>query len=240
MFPIDVYSLVDSPSAHAALQRWQQAGHIVKHYLHSTTDLPEIPNSAHANVLVLCPKFDSSALSLLNDVLEHFPDPITRPYIVLLTQRFRLSHRVDALALGADWTIELDGSDALIDSRFEAMLRRRRGFSKNPALTFPPYTLHPKKSAVEYMGKSITLSARDYCLAELFFTYRGKTLSRKTLLRIIWNIRELKSHRRVDAKVSLLRRQLELDSSYQWELRAARTGGGYVLIPNIESKQALR
>ena len=142
---------------------------------------------------------------------------------------------VTALRMGADRFITTDSSVTIFDARLKAVLRRIKpdqGFQH-----FPPYRMNQMTREVVFEDQRIQLTPREFRIAQYLFENRDQVLSREALLRDIWELPDLKYKRRVDTKMSHVRRKMRLDGSYGWQLKFPR-GKGYQLNRDVENVPA--
>jgi len=133
---------------------------------------------------------------------------------------------VAALKTGADRYITCDSTIKIFDAQIKAVMRRIRpdqGFQH-----FPPYMMNQMTREVIFDDQRIQLTPREFRIAQYLFENRDQVLSREALLRDIWELPDLKYKRRVDTKMSHVRRKMCLDGSYGWQLKFPR-GQGYQL-----------
>jgi len=133
---------------------------------------------------------------------------------------------VTALKTGADRYLTSDSTIKVFDAQIKAVMRRIRpdqGFQH-----FPPYMMNQMTREVIFDDRRIQLTPREFRIAQYLFENRDQVLSREALLRDIWELPDLKYKRRVDTKMSHVRRKMCLDGSYGWQLRFPR-GQGYQL-----------
>lgn len=139
---------------------------------------------------------------------------------------------VTALRMGADRFITIDNSLNIFDARMKAVLRRIKpdqGFQH-----FPPYHMNQMTREVMFDDQRIQLTPREFRIAQYLFENCDQVLSREALLRDIWELPDLKYKRRVDTKMSHVRRKMCLDGSYGWQLKFPR-GKGYQLNREVET-----
>lgn len=142
---------------------------------------------------------------------------------------------VAALQTGADQFINMEFSVKVVDELIKALLRRigsEYGFQ-----LFPPYCINQMTREVIFADQRIQLTPREFRIVQYLFDNNDQVLSREALLRDIWELPNLEHPRRVDTKMSHVRKKICLDGSYGWELQYPR-GMGYKLISDAEIKPA--
>jgi len=149
---------------------------------------------------------------------------ITR--LVVLADNNPENDVVAALRIGADRYLTCDATIKVFDAQIKAVMRRIKpdqGFQH-----FPPYMMNQMTREVIFDDQRIQLTPREFRIAQYLFENRDQVLSREALLRDIWELPDLKYKRRVDTKMSHVRRKMCLDGSYGWQLKFPR-GQGYQL-----------
>lgn len=221
-------ALLDHEACQAQLRLWRSAEKIQYRACYSYESLlHHLECEDWPLVIVDVPSI--SGMGQLSELSRQLIATDRRSQIVLLLPGYCVRERSRALAQGADWVIELDGGEALINARLDAVIRRYCSLFTESAVNWPPYHLFRESLEVQYLDHTVKLSQLDFRLLEYLFSSPGKAHSRTSLLRNVWNLHSPENERRVDTKISQLRTRLNLNGQCGWELRYNRCDGGYVL-----------
>ncbi|MEB3359193.1 MAG: response regulator transcription factor [Synechococcales bacterium] len=149
---------------------------------------------------------------------EQFP-------ILVLTVIQDVQEKVAALEAGADDYVTKPFSPEELIARVRVRLRERR--SPNPSetvvLQVGNLILDLRQRSVQYQGKPIELSTREFTLLEMFVRQPGRVWSRQELLDQVWGYDYDPGSNIVDVYVGYLRRKLN-----KGLLKTVR-GAGYCL-----------
>ena len=164
------------------------------------------------------------------EVLRELRQSDRRLPVVILTARDSVGDTVAGLEGGADDYIPKP-------FRFEELLARVRARLRDePAAE--PVTLEAADAVLDLRtrqvnvdGKDVSLSAREFALAELFFRHPGQVLSRQQLLSHVWGYGFEPGSNVVDVYVGYLRKKVGKDRitsirgmGYRLEKLEARSG----------------
>ena len=144
------------------------------------------------------------------DVLRALRQAGTRIPIVILTARNSVGEVVAGLEGGADDYITKP-------FRFEELLARVRvrlrpePSADTGVLVADDAELDLRTRQVAVGGKTVSLSAREFALAEMFFRHPGQVLSREQILSHVWGYDFDPGSNVVDVYVGYLRRKLGRD-----------------------------
>lgn len=153
--------------------------------------------------------------------------------ILMLTAKGEEVDKVVGLKLGADdYVLKPFGVHELL-ARVEALLRRSR--SAGPLMAAPELPplfrlgaaeIDRRKFTAAVEGRTVSLTAREMKLAELFAAHPGEVLTRDALLNAGWGVDYFGTTRTLDQHVAQLRKKVE---SIPEEPRAIMTvhGVGY-------------
>jgi two-component system response regulator MprA len=107
--------------------------------------------------------------------------------VIMLTARGDLDDRVRGLDLGADDYIAKPFHFAELLARVRAQLRRAGVTrSDDPTLHYDDLELDPRTREVRRAGASVTLTAREFELLELFMRHPRQVLSKEAILDRLW------------------------------------------------------
>jgi DNA-binding response OmpR family regulator len=141
------------------------------------------------------------------EVLHALRDEGTAIPVVILTARSSVREVVSGFEGGADdyITKPFDFDELLV--RVRARLRPRRP-AEPTVLRAGGAELDLRTRAVSVDGESVELSAREFALAEAFFSHPGQVLSREQLLSRVWGYDFDPGSNVVDVYVGYLRKKL--------------------------------
>jgi DNA-binding response OmpR family regulator len=144
--------------------------------------------------------------------LQWMKDSLTeRPPVIMMTNRSAKKDISDALNAGADDYITKPEDRSVVAARINAMLRRNAGAGAFDAkATYGKYILDRMEQSVEFNGKSISLTAKEFELADLFFRNADRTLSRNYIMETIWRTTAALATRTLDMHISRVRSKLDL------------------------------
>jgi two-component system response regulator QseB len=130
--------------------------------------------------------------------------------VLILTARDAVSDRVAGLDGGADdYLVKPFDLDELA-ARVRALLRRRSGRA-DPVLRHGKLALNPATREVEFGGKPLILSAREFAVLEALLDRPGAILSRAQLEERIYGWGEEIESNAVEVHVHALRKKLGAD-----------------------------
>ncbi len=154
-------------------------------------------------------------------------DPV--PPAIVLTSRTDKADIVHALEAGADDFIVKPESADVIVARVGAALRRSR-LRRGPDFieTHGPYKFDKLAVSVRVDDAEISLTAKEFALAQLFFRNINRPLSRGYIMQRIWGSVVDLPTRTLDMHVSRLRSKLELRPERGYGLQTV-FGYGYRL-----------
>ncbi|KAA9040539.1 response regulator transcription factor [Ginsengibacter hankyongi] len=124
---------------------------------------------------------DSDGLDLLNATKKMCPDA---SYIIL-TARGKLEDRIKGLDLGADDYLPKPFSLLELQSRMQAISRRKSG-NNDPVLELGDFNIDLNKRAVRFEEKEIDLSRKEFDLLSYMVLHKNRPLTRLQLSEHIW------------------------------------------------------
>jgi two-component system OmpR family response regulator len=124
---------------------------------------------------------DDDGLHLLNDTKK------TCPYAsyIILTARGNLEDRIKGLDLGADDYLAKPFSLLELQSRMQAISRRKSG-NNDPIVELGEFNIDLNKRAVRYENKEIELSRKEFDLLSYMLLHKNRPLTRLQLSEHIW------------------------------------------------------
>lgn len=134
-----------------------------------------------------------------------------RPPVIMMTNRTAKRDIIDALDAGADDYITKPEDRNVIAARMNAVIRRNASSGAfDASATYGKYTLNRLNQTITYDGQSVTLTAKEFELADLFFRSSDRTLSRNYIMETIWRTTAALATRTLDMHISRVRSKLEL------------------------------
>jgi len=149
--------------------------------------------------------------------------------ILMLTAKDTLQDRVQGLDAGADdymvKPFELDE----LTARVRALLRRTQS-DRTPLLTFADLSLDTSTRLANRKNRTISLTAKEYDLLELFLRHPRQVLTREMIFDRVWGYDFGGESNVLDVYIRYLRQKLESED----EIRLIHTvrGVGYVMREN--------
>lgn len=146
--------------------------------------------------------------------------------ILMLTAKDTLHDRVQGLDAGADdYMVKPFQLDELL-ARIRALLRRTRP-ERIPVLNFADLSLDTATRQAMRKGRTISLTAKEYDLLELFLRHPRQVLTREVIFDRVWGYDFGGESNVLDVYIRYLRQKLETEG----EIRLIHTarGVGYVL-----------
>ncbi|HWR65043.1 MAG TPA: response regulator transcription factor [Bellilinea sp.] len=146
--------------------------------------------------------------------------------ILMLTAKDTVQDRVHGLDAGADdYMVKPFQLDELL-ARVRALLRRTQP-ERIPVLSFSDMSLDTSTRLAMRKGRSISLTAKEYDLLELFLRHPRQVLTREMIFDRVWGYDFGGESNVLDVYIRYLRQKLELEG----ETRLIHTvrGVGYVL-----------
>ena len=161
---------------------------------------------------------DLSGIEVLRKLRDELSDYTAT---VIVTAKNEEKSVVQGLDAGADDYLTKPVRQAELVARVSAVLRRVGGRKPEENLDVSPYSLNSGKKVLSLRGEKISLTNREFELADFFFRHAGKMISRGHILEAIWGIdNKSVSTRTVDTHVSRLRKKLNLSEENGWKLSA--------------------
>jgi DNA-binding response OmpR family regulator len=134
-----------------------------------------------------------------------------RPPVLMITNRSAKKDIIEALNAGAADYICKPEDRAVIAARISAMFHRGAiGSSFDPEATYGIYRLNRIEQTARVGGQTITLTAKEFDLADLFFRNMNRTLSRDFIMETIWRTTADLATRTLDMHISRVRSKLKL------------------------------
>ena len=135
-----------------------------------------------------------------------------KPPVIIMTNRTAKADITEALNAGAADYITKPEDRSVIAARINAMLRRNTQASGafDTKATYGKYDLDRIEQTVTINGEIVTLTAKEFELADLFFRNADRTLSRNYIMETIWRTTATLATRTLDMHISRVRSKLHL------------------------------
>lgn len=137
---------------------------------------------------------------------------VRTPIIVVSVENSRES-RLQGFELGADDYVGKPFNAEELAARVRAVLRRSNSPAHAPMELFEvgPVTINFSTHAAQREGEPVDFTALEFDILRYFIQHRGRTVSRKQLLRDVWGISGEVTTRTIDRHVASIRKKIEDD-----------------------------
>jgi len=141
------------------------------------------------------------------DILKHMRQRRNQTPVLILTARDALEEKIAGLDLGADDYLVKPFDLAELNARVRALIRRQSGHAE-PLIEHLGLSINPANRAVQFDGKSIELTRREYALLMELVNHPGRVFSKAKLEDTLygWDI-EVESNS-IEVHVHHLRKKL--------------------------------
>lgn len=156
---------------------------------------------------------DKDGLLLLDDTKKLCP---AASYIIL-TARGDLEDRIKGLDLGADDYLAKPFSLLELQSRMQAITRRKSG-NNDPVIELGEFSVDLNKRAVKHQSKEVELSRKEFDLLSYMLLHKNRPLTRFQLSEHIWgnfSDDEYDSNY-IDVHIKNIRKKLSLHAPVEW------------------------
>jgi DNA-binding response OmpR family regulator len=135
-----------------------------------------------------------------------------KPPVIMMTNRTAKADIAEALNAGAADYITKPEDRGVISARINAMLRRNAAGSGafDTEAVYGKYHLNRIDQTVSINGNTVTMTAKEFELADLFFRNSDRTLSRNYIMETIWRTNATLATRTLDMHISRVRSKLDL------------------------------
>lgn len=156
---------------------------------------------------------DKDGLEVLQEAKQTCPDA---SYIIL-TARGDLEDRIKGLDLGADDYLPKPFSLLELQSRMQAIQRRKSGF-KDSLLTLGDFTVDLKQRAVCCGEQTIELSRKEFDLLSYLLLHKNRPLTRSQLSEHIWGgfSEDDYDSNYIDVHIKNIRKKLSVHAPVEW------------------------
>jgi DNA-binding response OmpR family regulator len=145
---------------------------------------------------------------------------------IVLTARGEVEDKITGLDLGADDYIPKPFSLAELQSRMQAILRRKHGL-KNNVMRVHDFDIDIQNRTVHHNGQNISLTKKEFDLLHYLSLHKNRVLTRMQLTEHIWGdvLEDDYESNYIDVHVKNLRKKLSAHGPTDW-LETVR-GVGY-------------
>ncbi len=165
------------------------------------------------------------------DVLREMRSRGVSTPVLMLTGLGGHEDRMRGYELGADDYLTKPFSTEELLARVQVVLKRARPAEDQTKGTYDVGGLRVNLDTGEITrdGDPVELTDLEYRLLRYFIVYRGRTVSRKQLLRDVWNLPSEVETRTIDRHVNALRKVMDGTDEDTWAIRSVY-GIGYKLV----------
>ena len=156
---------------------------------------------------------DMDGLELLKDAKK----ANSEASFIILTARGEVEDKITGLDLGADDYISKPFALAELQSRMQAILRRKHGL-KNNTMTIHDFVMDIQNRTVICNGQSINLTKKEFDLLHYLGLHKNRVLTRMQLTEHIWGdvLEDDYESNYIDVHVKNLRKKLAAHGSIDW------------------------
>lgn len=148
--------------------------------------------------------------------------------IIMLSAKDQVEDRVKGLELGANDYVVKPFAFVELLARVKNVLRQQGGTSnKETTLVASDLSIDLLKRVVQRGSDTISVTAKEFSLLELFLRKRGEVLSRSLIASMVWDMNFDSDTNVIDAAVKRLR--AKIDKPYEVKLIHTVRGMGYKL-----------
>ncbi|MGG7177383.1 response regulator transcription factor [Clostridium paraputrificum] len=134
--------------------------------------------------------------------------------VIIISAKDMIGTKIDLLRLGADDYITKPFDLGEVAARVESNLRRVQGVKKGDlVLMYKDMNLDLNRKTVTINGEELILTAKEYCMLELFLGNKGKIFSKANIYETIWNEEYFGDDNSVKTHMSNLRNKLKKANS---------------------------
>ena len=132
--------------------------------------------------------------------------------VIILTVKGQDKHKLRGFDLGADDYVTKPFNAEELAARVRAVLKRSRDEDDDGnTYSFGDITVDFTSHTAEKTGDDVEFTTLEFDILEYFINHRGRTVSRKQLLRDVWGISGDITTRTIDRHVASLRKKIEPD-----------------------------
>jgi DNA-binding response OmpR family regulator len=172
---------------------------------------------------------DYDGLDLLKEAKKHNPEAVC----IILTARAEVYDRIKGLDLGADDYLPKPFSLLELQSRMQAITRRKFGLKQN-LVDLGGFLINLTDRTISYYNTEVnTITKKEFDLIAYLILHKNRTLSRSQLSEHIWGsiINDDYDSNYIDAHIKNIRKKLNVFASPDW-LETVRGLGYKIKINN--------
>lgn len=169
---------------------------------------------------------DYDGLDLLKEAKRNNPEAAC----IILTARAEVNDRITGLDLGADDYVPKPFSLLELQSRMQAITRRKFGLKQN-TVTLGDFLINLTERTISHEGNVInTITKKEFDLIAYMLLHKNRTLTRTQLSEHIWGsvVNDDYDSNYIDAHIKNIRKKLNAFASPNW-LETVR-GLGYKIV----------
>ena len=206
----------------ALIRSLRERGHVVSSAATGLAGLRQAVDD-HPDLVLLdlgLPDLDGTELLRMLRAVSAVP-------VIVATARDDDGSVVQALDAGADDYVLKPFQAGQLDARIRAVLRRAAGAAEAAAgpVTVGPLTVDPRSRRVTLAGRPVELAPKEFDLLAYLAARVGTVVSKRELLREVWQLPYGGSDKTVDVHLSWLRRKLGESATRQGLLQTVRGVG---------------
>lgn len=135
---------------------------------------------------------------------------LSRAPIIFLSSASDKMNVVMAMSMGGDDFIAKPFDLEVLAAKIQALLRRTYDFgAAAPLLSCRGAVLDTGDNTLRYEGRSLELSRNEYRILQVLLEQKGRTVSRDTLMRKLWETDSFVDENTLTVNMARLRRKLE-------------------------------
>jgi DNA-binding response OmpR family regulator len=157
---------------------------------------------------------DYDGLDLLKEAKKHNPDAVC----IILTARAEVYDRIKGLDLGADDYLPKPFSLLELQSRMQAITRRKFGLKQN-LIDLGGFLINLTDRTISYYNAEVnTITKKEFDLIAYLILHKNRTLSRSQLSEHIWGsiINDDYDSNYIDAHIKNIRKKLNVFAPPDW------------------------
>ena len=172
-------------------------------------------------LLITNPGFDVAVINLglpkkngFDVIREARTHGVTTP-IIILSGRSSEKDKLKGFDLGADDYVTKPFSKDELAARCRVIIKRGQNNHKEEIdhYVFDDLDINFSSHTASKNGEELQFTALEFSILYYFIQHRGRTVSRRQLLRDVWDIKEDIATRTIDRHVASLRKKIENDAT---------------------------